>query len=141
MGVSVRDVTYTYPTGQRVLEHVSLEPSPGRLTLVCGASGSGKSTLVRLVNGLIPHFHHGQRTGEVLVDGREVAQTPIGQMGRCTATVFQNPATQFFTTTVADELAFAAQNYGVPAEEIIRRRADAVAALGIEDLADRDLAA
>ena len=106
---------------------------------MCGASGSGKSTLVRLVNGLVPHFHHGRRDGEVLVEGREVADTPIEQMGRVTATVFQDPATQFFTTTVADELAFAPQNYQVPAQEIRRRRLRAVEELGIEDLLGRDL--
>ncbi|WP_232012030.1 ABC transporter ATP-binding protein [Actinomyces slackii] len=132
-------MSYTAPTGQQVLDRVSLKPPAGRLTLVCGASGSGKTTLVRLVNGLIPHFHHGERTGEVLIGGREVARIPLGEMGRFTATVFQNPATQFFTTTVADELAFAAQNYGVPPEEIIRRRLGALKELGLEDLADRDL--
>ena len=139
MTVSIDSVSYAYTTGAQVLTDVSLAPATGSLTLVCGASGSGKSTLVRLVNGLVPHFHHGWRDGEVLVEGREVADTPIEQMGRVTATVFQDPATQFFTTTVADELAFAPQNYQVPAQEIRRRRLRAVEELGIEDLLGRDL--
>ena len=139
MTVSIDSVSYAYTTGAQVLTDVSLAPATGSLTLVCGASGSGKSTLVRLVNGLVPHFHHGRRDGEVLVEGREVADTPIEQMGRVTATVFQDPATQFFTTTVADELAFAPQNYQVPAQEIRRRRLRAVEELGIEDLLGRDL--
>ena len=134
--VTLRDVDYAYPSGQEVLSGITLEPAEGALTLVCGASGCGKSTLIRLLNGLIPHFHHGERTGHVLIDGEEVASTPIGQMGLRTATVFQNPATQFFTTTVADELAFAPQNYRVGADEIRRRRGEALADLGIEDLAD-----
>ncbi|WP_314717746.1 ABC transporter ATP-binding protein [uncultured Actinomyces sp.] len=139
MTVSIDSVSYAYTTGAQVLTDVSLAPATGSLTLVCGASGSGKFTLVRLVNGLVPHFHHGRRDGEVLVEGREVADTPIEQMGRVTATVFQDPATQFFTTTVADELAFAPQNYQVPAQEIRRRRLRAVEELGIEDLLGRDL--
>ena len=139
MTVSIDSVSYAYTTGAQVLTDVSLAPAAGSLTLVCGASGSGKSTLVRLVNGLVPNFHHGRRDGEVLVEGREVADTPIEQMGRVTATVFQDPATQFFTTTVADELAFAPQNYQVPAQEIRRRRLRAVEELGIEDLLGRDL--
>ena len=139
MTVSIDSVSYAYTTGAQVLTDVSLAPAAGSLTLVCGASGSGKSTLVRLLNGLVPHFHHGRRDGEVLVEGREVADTPIEQMGRVTATVFQDPATQFFTTTVADELAFAPQNYQVPAQEIRRRRLRAVEELGIEDLLGRDL--
>lgn len=139
MSISISEVSYTYPTGKQVLDDVSLVPLQGSLTLVCGASGSGKSTMVRLLNGLIPHFHHGERTGEVLVDGAEVAHTPIERMGLSTATVFQNPTTQFFTTTVDEELAFAGQNYRVPADEIRRRRAAALAELGIEDLAGRNL--
>ena len=139
MTISVKGVSYTYPTGAKVLDGIDLAPAEGSLTLVCGASGSGKSTLVRLMNGLIPHFHHGQRDGEVTVGGREVAGTPIEEMGRLTATVFQNPASQFFTTTVADELVFAGQNYQVEAKEIRRRRAQAATELGIEDLLGRDL--
>ncbi|EPH04396.1 hypothetical protein HMPREF1531_01111 [Propionibacterium sp. oral taxon 192 str. F0372] len=139
MSVTINDVSWTWPNGEQVLDEIALNPVPGTLTLVCGASGSGKSTLVRLINGLIPHFHDGQLTGTVLVGDQEVADTPVDQMGRLTATVFQNPATQFFTTTVADELAFAGQNHQVPADEIRRRRTEALETLGIEELADRDL--
>ena len=135
----LRGVSYAYPTGQRVLDDIDLDIPPGSLTLVCGASGSGKSTMLRLLNGLIPHFHDGERTGRVLVGDEEVCDTPIERSGLRTATVFQNPAAQFFTTTVADELAFAPQNYQVPAPEIRRRRTEALEQLGITDLADRDL--
>ena len=135
----IRGVSYAYPTGQRVLDDVDLDIAPGSLTLVCGASGSGKSTILRLLNGLIPHFHDGDLTGQVLIGDEEVRTSPIEQSGLRTATVFQNPATQFFTTTVADELAFAPQNYQVPAQEIRRRRTDALEELGIIDLAERDL--
>ena len=135
----LRGVSYAYPTGQRVLDDIDLDIAPGSLTLVCGASGSGKSTMLRLLNGLIPHFHDGELTGRVLVGDEEVCDTPIERSGLRTATVFQNPASQFFTTTVADELAFAPQNYQVPAPEIRRRRNEALETLGITDLADREL--
>lgn len=135
----LRGVSYAYPTGQRVLDDIDLDIAPGSLTLVCGASGSGKSTMLRLLNGLIPHFHDGKLTGRVLIDDQEVLSVPIERSGLRTATVFQNPASQFFTTTVSDELAFAPQNYQVPAQEIRRRRADALEELGITDLAGRDL--
>ena len=135
----LRGVSYAYPTGQQVLDDIDLDIAPGSLTLVCGASGSGKSTMLRLLNGLIPHFHDGKLTGRVLIDDEEVPSVPIERSGLRTATVFQNPASQFFTTTVSDELAFAPQNYQVPAQEIRRRRADALEELGITDLAGRDL--
>lgn len=136
----LRVVSYAYPTGKQVLDDVNLDIAPGSLTLVCGASGSGKSTVLRLLNGLIPHFHDGgQLTGQVLIGDEEVPVAPIERSGLRTATVFQNPASQFFTTTVTDEIDFAPQNYQVPAQEIRRRRTDALDELGITDLADRDL--
>ena len=137
--LSIRGASYSYAAGDPVLEGIDLEVRPGTLTLVCGASGSGKSTVLRLLNGLIPHFHDGRLSGQVLVDGEEVGTIPVEQSGLRTATVFQNPASQFFTTRVGDELAFAPQNYQVPAPEIRRRRSRALAELGIEDLAERDL--
>lgn len=137
--LAIRGVSYSYPGGRPVLDDVDMDVTPGALTLVCGASGSGKSTVLRLLNGLIPNFHEGELSGRVLIDDEDVSSAPIERSGLRTATVFQNPASQFFTTTVADELAFAPQNYRVEAGEIRRRRAGALEELGIEDLADRDL--
>ena len=137
--LAIRGVSYSYPGGRPVLDDVDMDVTPGALTLVCGASGSGKSTVLRLLNGLIPNFHEGELSGRVLIDDEDVSSAPIERSGLRTATVFQNPASQFFTTTVADELAFAPQNYRVEAGEIHRRRAGALEELGIGDLADRDL--
>ena len=137
--LAIRGVSYSYPGGRPVLDDVDMDVTPGALTLVCGASGSGKSTVLRLLNGLIPNFHEGELSGRVLIDDEDVSSAPIERSGLRTATVFQNPASQFFTTTVADELAFAPQNYRVEAGEIRRRRAGALEELGIEDLTDRDL--
>ena len=137
--LAIRGVSYSYPGGRQVLDDVDMDVTPGALTLVCGASGSGKSTVLRLLNGLIPNFHEGELSGRVLIDDEDVSSAPIERSGLRTATVFQNPASQFFTTTVADELAFAPQNYRVEAGEIHRRRAGALEELGIGDLADRDL--
>ena len=137
--LAIRGVSYSYPGGRPVLDDVDLDVTPGALTLVCGASGSGKSTVLRLLNGLIPNFHEGELTGRVLIDDEDASSIPIERSGLTTATVFQNPASQFFTTTVADELAFAPQNYQVEADEIRRRRAGALEELGIGDLAERDL--
>ena len=137
--LAIRGVSYSYPGGRPVLDDVDMDVTPGALTLVCGASGSGKSTVLRLLNGLIPNFHEGELSGRVLIDDEDVSSAPIERSGLRTATVFQNPASQFFTTTVADELAFAPQNYRVEAGEIRRRRAGALEELGIGDLADRDL--
>ena len=53
--------------------------------------------------------------------------------------MFQNPRTQFFTTEVDSELAFAGQNFQVPADELRKRSAAALQDVGITDLAGRSL--
>ena len=63
------------------LQGLDLECRRGTLTLLCGASGCGKSTVLRLLNGLIPHFHPGEVTGSITVAGKSVPDTPISALG------------------------------------------------------------
>lgn len=116
------------------LQDVSFTCEPGTITLLCGASGSGKSTALRLLNGLVPHFHSGILSGKVIVDGQEVDRAPISEMGASSATVFQNPRTQFFTGEVFSELAFRGENYGEDPEDIRSRGRAALKKIGIEYL-------
>ncbi|MGP5584802.1 ABC transporter ATP-binding protein [Corynebacterium casei] len=141
MSINISDVSFSYDAGPRVLEHFSLSPVPGSVTVICGASGSGKSTALQLINGLIPHFHKGELEGSVTVEGVDVSSAPITSSGKRCATVFQNPRTQFFTTEVSSELAFSGENYGIDPQEIERRSAQALKEVGIEDLASRALSA
>ena len=50
-------LTYWYPrTENPALDDADLHMDDG-VTVVAGASGGGKSTLLRVLNGLVPHFH------------------------------------------------------------------------------------
>lgn len=100
------------------LVDISLECPPGSLTLLCGASGCGKSTLLRALNGLVPFFHRGTLRGKVTVGGLSVPDAPLALLGDTSATVFQNPRTQFFTADVTSELAFRGENAGEPPAQI-----------------------
>lgn len=140
MSIHIGDVSVQYSGSEEsVLHGIGLDIEPGTVTLICGASGSGKSSVLRLINGLIPHFHTVEGTGTVTVDGHNVAETEVHQMGTLTATVFQNPRTQFFTTDVDSELAFAGENYQLPPDTIRARSAEALEYVGISDLAGRNL--
>lgn len=114
---------WTYPHAEQPsLRDLDLRIRPGEFVILCGASGSGKSTALRLMNGLIPHFHDdGTLTGTVTVDGLIAADAELDAIGLVTGTVLQHPRRQFFTDTAPDEVAFAMENFGVPAEEIRTR--------------------
>ncbi len=50
-----------------VLDGVTLDVEPGRITCLLGANGSGKTTLIRAILGLTP-----PRAGRVVFDGRDI---------------------------------------------------------------------
>lgn len=51
--VELRDVTFAYPGGEPVLEHVDFHAAPGEVVALTGPSGEGKTTMIRLMLGLI----------------------------------------------------------------------------------------
>src|SRR5258708_39680809 len=56
-------LTYIYPGAEHAaLSDIDLTLARG-LTLVVGDSASGKSSLLRVLNGLVPHFHGGAGRG------------------------------------------------------------------------------
>ena len=71
--VSIQNVSFSYQADSQGhgISEISLEIQKGECVLLCGKSGSGKTTISKLVNGLIPHFETGRKTGVVLLDGME----------------------------------------------------------------------
>lgn len=133
--IQLENVSYTYPFQPNpAVADVSFNVKPGEALLCTGMSGCGKSTLVRLINGLIPHYHNGLLTGDVVVAGQNNRERDIHQIAVDVGSLFQDPEQQFLTLNVADELAFAHEWRGVAPETIEVVIADVVKRFGLDAL-------
>ncbi len=125
----------------QALEDISLCIRPGEFVLITGPSGCGKSTLARCLNGLIPHTLVATLTGRVVVEGRETIATPVAELATRVGLVFQNPSTQLFNLTVAEEVAFGPRNLGLDEAEVERRVRQALEVVGMAELRGRSIRA
>lgn len=121
------------------VEDIGLHVRKGECVVLTGPSGNGKTTLTRLVNGLAPAFYAGRLSGAVELGGRDRREEPLWQRGRLVGSVFQDPKSQFFSSQLAGEVAFACENYGIPHDEIVSRTDAAIRAFRLEGLRDRPL--
>lgn len=79
--ISFQNVSFTYAeSGNGGVLDLNLVVRSGECVLLCGPSGCGKTTVTRLANGLIPHFFHGNLSGQVNVNGMDTRETEIAAL-------------------------------------------------------------
>jgi cobalt/nickel transport system ATP-binding protein len=130
--VAIRDLTFAYPDGHVALVGVDLTIQQGERVAVLGPNGAGKTTLVLHLNGI-----HSATSGEVNISGLPVAKPQLKEIRRRVGIVFQDPDDQLFMPTVRDDVAFGPANLGLRGAELDRRVDEALAAVGMDECADR----
>ena len=141
MSLVMADVRYRYAgSGRPALDGVTVRVDRGRAVGVVGPNGAGKSTLAIVAAGLAPATIGGRLAGEVSIDGLDTVSAAPHELAQRCGILFQNPSTQLSGTspTVWEEVAFAPRNVGLPLPEVVDRVWDALEALAITALAERD---
>lgn len=129
--IKIQNLHYTYPEDEiETLKGVSLEIERGSFVAVLGHNGSGKSTLAKLLNALLLPTE-----GKVFIDGMDSSDEGLTlEIRRTVGLVFQNPDNQLVANLVEDDVAFAPENLGIPADEIRKRVDEALETVGLSDL-------
>ena len=120
LAIRARGLTYQHATRpQPAFTGVDLDVERGERILISGDSGSGKSTLLAVIAKLIDDSEDGSKTGTLEVNGT------VGM-------VLQDPEAQTILSRVGDDVAFGAENLGIPRDEIWRRVEASLGAVGLD---------
>ena len=139
--IEIEDLTFSYASKQHepALRNLRCTIEQGSFVGITGPAEAGKTTFCRLIAGYIPHFFHGEFSGNVNVAGTDTRETTIGDLAERVGFVFENPFDQLTgaSLTVLEEAAFALENMGLAREEIRLRAEKSLSQVGMEDLKDR----
>lgn len=112
---------------------IAFDAKKGDFIAVAGKNGSGKSTFAKILNRLLVPIE-----GTVLIGGLDAFdEDNIMPIRRKVGMVFQNPDDQLLGSIVAEDIAFGAENLGVPANELWARVEEAAANAGLTVAIDR----
>lgn len=137
--IALKDVSFQYEGCKEGVHGIDLTVHDGECAVLTGPSGGGKTTLTRLLNGLTPFYYQGTQKGSIWVNGADITALPAWRIGQEIGSVFQDPRSQFFSSELAGEVAFACENYGMTKQEIRERTDEAIASLGLKELRSRSL--
>lgn len=98
--VMLKNVSFGYGDGEKVLKSVNATFPPGKTTALVGPSGGGKSTLLNLILRL-----YDPTEGAVMIDGQDIRNTTFASLREKIAFVGQD--TFLFAGTIMDNLLMA----------------------------------
>ena len=137
--IRMENVSFHYADCEQGVKDINLTIHDGECVVLTGPSGGGKTTLTRLLNGLAPAYYTGSMEGHIFFDDTPLETLPQYAVGRRVGSVFQDPKSQFFSSELAGEVAFACENYGMAREEVRSRTDAAIQTFSLEHLRGRSL--
>jgi energy-coupling factor transporter ATP-binding protein EcfA2 len=136
--IELQDFSFKYYGSDFLaLKKINLTISEGEYVVITGPSGCGKTTLCRTINGLVPQFHRGYISGNVIIDEMNTRDHSVAEMATKAGLVFQQPENQLVTLNVEKEIAFGPENLGVDPLEIRQRVEELISLLDLEHLRDK----
>lgn len=130
--IEAKEVNFAYRRGIPVLNDINCKIEDGDFVALLGHNGSGKTTLSRLFMAL----DH-PRSGQILVDGVDIANYEPADLADKIGYVFQNPDLQILEDTVYGEVAYGPRVKKIPEENIQKNVAAALQAMDLTGMESR----
>lgn len=126
-------VKYEADDKKFVLDNINLCVNEGERVALVGANGAGKSTLLLTLTGVLPVY-----SGEIRICGKIMNRPNKKDLRQSLGLLFQNPDDQVFMPTVYEDVLFGPRNYGMTESAAAEAANQALTALGIAHLKDRE---
>ncbi|MFT4413746.1 energy-coupling factor ABC transporter ATP-binding protein [Fredinandcohnia humi] len=139
--IQVENLSFKYSSSEKWAIHdISFTIEEGEFCAIIGSNESGKTSICNAIRGFIPHFYKGEYKGNVLVKGKNILESTIGELALEIGFVFQNPFTQISGVgeTVYQELCFGLENIGFPKDKIEQRVNDIISITNIQSLVNQN---
>ena len=136
MPIKFKALSYIYnkdmPYAHKALDHIDLNIRENVITAVIGETGSGKSTLVEHLNALLLPSEGSLEILDYEIRANE-KQRFLKPLRKDVGLVFQFSEYQLFEETVIKDVAFGPINFGFPPQEALKRAADALKLVGVDE--------
>ncbi|MDQ7783120.1 MAG: ABC transporter ATP-binding protein [Desulfomonilaceae bacterium] len=120
-GISLESVSFRYPgRGNEVLENVTLNMQPGRITALVGENGSGKTTLLKL----LCRFYD-PTGGSICIDGQDFKSIRREDLWKSMGVIFQDYSK--YPVTVRENVSFGACHVDERMDRVVEAASEATA--------------
>ena len=114
--LELKNVKFGYDKDRETLKEISFKVKKGEMISIVGKNGAGKSTVSKLICGF-----YKPTEGEILFNGRNLANDTIKERAEKIGIVMQNPNQMISKTMIFDEVALGLRVRGFKEDEIKER--------------------
>jgi energy-coupling factor transport system ATP-binding protein len=121
--LKMENVSFAYPRGEaQVVKNVSFSIDEHETVALMGPNGSGKTTIGKLLVKI-----YKPTKGRVMLEGSDISDFSLGEVGSRVGYVFQNPIKQIFSPTVEEEVGFGLRFRGEDDRKVNKKVAEMLA--------------
>ncbi len=114
--LEIKNLCFSYDGVKKIIDDVSLSIKKGEMVSIVGKNGAGKSTLSKIIVGF-----EKMDSGEIFIDGENIAELTIKERSLRVGIVLQNPNQMISKNLIFDEIAYGLRIRGI-SEEAIKDR-------------------